>query len=191
MRRWLAAVLMMLLLPLSACSAGETDELQTPMAFRTALLSAGECSFTAQMRVDLEDRLYDVTLECECSADGSARLTVLAPDTIAGISAQLQQGRGTLDYDGMAVDFGLLPQTELAPIAIPALVVAYWREAYIDSAGWEDETLRVTYDNDMDDEQIIVDTWFDAQQTPIYAEVSVDGTVRATIQLTDVTIDGG
>ena len=189
MRRRLLAVLMMLLLPLSACG-GETDDLRVPMGFRAALLAAGTCRFTAQMRVDVQGSLYDLTLDCACDPDGTCAVNVLAPASLEGVRATFDGSGGLLSFDGMAVDFGLLAEQELAPILLPLRMVEYWRGAYILAAGQEEGLLRVSYQDDTSDLDLFVDTWFDGD-TPTYTEISLNGTVAAELRLTEFRLDGG
>lgn len=190
MRRFAFAVLMMLLLPLSACGGGETDPLQAPMDFRTTLLAAESCSFTAQIRADVGDMDFTVCLDCRCFPDGGAEMTVREPETLAGIEAALSQTGGTLEFDGVAVDFGLI-EDRLAPLMLPPLLAEYWRTAYIASAGQEDGLLHVRYEDDRDPESPKLDCWFDGEGLPCYAEFSLGGAVCATLTLTNVTINGG
>lgn len=190
MRRRLLAVPMMLLLLLCACGGGETNDLRTPMDFRAALLAADSVKFTADMQIDVQGRLYDLTLDCVSRADGVTELTVRKPASLEGIRAEISGGSGLLSFDGMAVDFGLLAEPELAPISLPARMVEYWRSAYILAAGQEDGLLRVTYMDDESDTDLEIDTWFDGEE-PIYTEISLNGAVAAELRLTDVQLFGG
>ena len=191
MRRWLSAVLMLLLLPLSACGGGETKLLQIPMAFRAELLNAEGCSFQADMQIRFEDCVYNAKLDCCCNNDGSAELTVLAPETIEGIRASFDGRKSRLEYDGVALDFGLPEDAEFAPIALPVMLARCWRETYILAAGQEEGLLRVSYEDDTDTGGFETDTWFDAALCPVYAEISLRGRVIAEITLTDFSLDGG
>ena len=188
-RRSLLAVLMILLLPLSACGGGETKLLQVPMRFRTALLQKEGCSFQAQMQVRFADCAYDVTLDCRVKEDGSAELTVLAPETIEGIRALLDGERGSLEYEGVALEFGLPKDAEFSPLALPMLLAKAWREAYILSAGQEDGLVLVSYEEDRDG--FTVDTWFDESGSPVFAEICLHDRIIAEITLTDVSLNGG
>lgn len=190
MRRFLIAVLMMPLLLLSACSGGETNELQAPMQLRTELLAAESCSFTAEMQVDVQGRLYQIVLDCICHTDGTSEMTVRSPASLEGVSATLRGSDGLLSFDGMAVDFGLLADSELAPIALPALMAEYWRSAYILASGQEEGRLRVTYQDDFSDDGVLVDTWLE-DGLPVYTEISLNGAVVAELRLSDVQINGG
>ena len=184
------AVLMMLLLPLSACGGGETN-LQTPMTFRSKLLNAEGCSFTADMQVNLDDCVYALSLDCHCSSDGSAEITVLAPETLEGIHASVRSRDGELEFDGAALSFALPENQELAAIGRPGVLSAAWREDYILAAGMEDGWLRVSYENDADASGLQTETWFDSSGRPVYAEITLRGRVVAELTLKDFSLDGG
>ena len=191
MRRFLLAVLMTPLLLLSACSGrGKDDAMQAPMDFRTALLLHGGCSFTVQLRVDVQERLYDFSLACHGADDGSTEITVLAPETIGGIRATIRGETGDLIYDDLSLEFGLLEDTMLAPIELPAVLVACWESAYIESAGSDEGLLHVCYDGDYFGTPLRLDTWFEGG-VPVRAELSLQGKVAAVMKLTDFSFDGG
>lgn len=191
MRHRLLAVPMLLLLLLTACGSGETSKLQAALAFRAALLAADGCRFTAQTQLDVQGSVYGIVLDCESFPDGSATMTVRTPESLEGVTAELSGKSGKLSYDGTAVDFGLFEDESVAPIALPALLAAYWREAYIYAAGPEDGLLRVSLQDDMDPRELTVDTWLDESGRPIYAEITLRGSVIAAITLENFELLGG
>lgn len=171
MRLKLAAVLMILLCLLSACSSKETDHLQAPMDFRASLLQAGACTFQAEITADYGENVYEFTVDCECRTDGTASVTVIEPQSIAGITAKISENGDELIYDGMAVAFDPLAGGNAAPVCTPSLVVDAWANAFIHAAGQEGEWLRVTYERGYDEEQLDVDCWFDEKNIPICTEI--------------------
>ncbi len=46
------------------------------------------CAMTADVRCDRENEVENYTLQCDWNADGSARVEVLAPETLVGIAAE-------------------------------------------------------------------------------------------------------
>ena len=91
MRRRLFAVPMLLLCLLCACAGQRTESLQAPVDFRARLIQAGGCGLRLEGTADVGERVYAFTLDCVCGADGSAELTVLAPETLAEV---IGAGRG-------------------------------------------------------------------------------------------------
>lgn len=138
--------------------------------FRAALVQAGGCSFQAEIIADFGETVESFTVSCEAQADGETNLTILEPETLAGITANVTQAGGKITYDGIMLDFGLLAEEALAPAAAPSLMVACWSGEYISSAGNEDAYYRVSYEKGYDEDVLKVDTWFE-NSLPIYAEV--------------------
>ncbi len=192
MRLKLAAVLMILLCLLSACGSKETASLQAPMDFRSQLLQAGACTFRAEITADYEDAVYDFSVDCECTMDGTATVTVFEPQSIAGITAQIKDGGNELVFDEMAVAFEPLADGNAAPVCAPALTVDAWANAYISAVGSEGEWLRVTYERGYGSEQMIVDCWFDEKNVPICAEICYNNQTVLKLDISQFSfISGG
>ena len=192
MRRTLAAVLMTALCLLTACGSKETDELQAAMDFRAALLQAEGCPFTAAVTADYGDRSYEFTLDCVCRTDGTATVTVCAPQTIAGISASVQQAGAQLEFDGMALDFGTMADGTVSPVSAPIRLCQCWAQEYISAAGMEEENLRVTYEQGYDSETLTADTWFSPENgVPIFAQICYNDQIILKMTLTDFSMNSG
>lgn len=166
---------------LCGCSA-EENVVSQAVEFRAALVQAGGCSYTAQISADFGGTVEEFTVSCRSLADGTTELTILAPETLEGITATVTDSGGKITYEGMAVDFGLLANNSLAPAAAPSLIAACWSSEYIAFAGMEEELYRVTYEKGFDEGALKVDTWFE-NSLPIYAEVCYNNTriLRLTI----------
>ncbi len=168
MRRF-ATLLILFAILLGGCAGSEAAV--TPAAdFRAALVQAGSCRFQAEITADYGDTVQCFTLECQADAEGVLRVTVLAPETIADITATVSEGGGSITYDGMALDFELLANGNVAPIAAPAIAVRCWLSEYIASGGMEKEHYRATYEKDFDEKRLTLDTWFE-NGLPFLAEV--------------------
>lgn len=160
---------MCFILLLGGCGSEESS-VSPAIEFRAALVQAGGCGFEAQIEADFSDSIQRFTVSCAATTDGTTSLTILEPETLAGITATVTEQGGSVTYDGMAAEFGLLANGELAPAAAPALAVLCWTSEYIASAGYEEELYRVTYEKGFDEKLLLVDTWF-KNAIPICAEV--------------------
>lgn len=128
MRRSMLAVLMIGALMLSACGS----EGVRFTAFRDEAARAAAVSVTAAVG--------EYTLAAECTAEG-CRVTVLAPELIAGVSAQTDADGANIIYDGVVISELDSPLEALTPVgALPAAVNAL-REGHIDSVWAEGELL--------------------------------------------------
>ncbi len=188
MRRQMLAVPMMLLLCLlCACGGKAQDPLQAPMDHRAALLARGGCAFTLEAQAQTGDRLWPLRLDCELDQDGNGSVTVLAPESIAGIQAVSREDGTRLEYQGVRLALGTLPGTELAPAGAPGRLVRAWSRDWIASAGQESQGLRVCYE----DGPVTVLTWFDADNLPLRAELAVDGSLCFSAEIRNFTWKAG
>lgn len=187
MRRGLAVLMTMLFLLTAGCKS-ESSPVQAAVEFRAALVQAGGCSFRAEVTADFTDSVVSFTLDCQGEADGTTYLTVTAPETIAGITATVTDSGGTVTYDGMAMDFGLLANGNVIPAAAPAIALCCWTGEYIAYAGQEEAGYRASYEKNFDEKRLNVDTWFE-NGVPIYAEVCYNGTRILKMTISDFTMN--
>lgn len=174
------ALVLAICLLLCGCTATDLA-MNEAIEFRAALVHSGQCSYTAKICADFGETVEEFTLSCRSLADGTTELTILEPQTLAGLTATVTNAGGTVTYDGMAVAFGLLADGALAPAAAPALTVASWSSEYIAYAETLDGSIRVTYEKGYDAAAMQVDTWFE-NSLPIYAEVCYNG--ERVVQMT-------
>lgn len=178
-RRVFLAVPMMLLCLLCACNNKANDPLQAPMDFRAELLAHGGCAFELEALAETDGQSWALTLACGLDAEGSGTVTVLAPESIAGIAAVTDGETGSLVFEDLCLGLGTLPGTELAPAAAPGRLVRAWARDWIASAGTEDGALLACYE----DGSLTARTWFDAEGVPLRAELSIDGRTRFTAEI--------
>ena len=111
---------------------------------------------------------------------------VLAPETIAGITAHVKDSTADVSFDDTQLGLGSLANGRLAPLAAPYVLGQSWAGAYIDSTGTEDGLLRATYRLGYDKQELVVDTWFTEEPfTPQYAEISADGRMVLSIRISN------
>lgn len=171
-RRLVPFILVLVLL--SGCGGKESDSVGEAMAFRTKLLSAKGCAFTGEITADYGDRNYSFTVECEGDQDGNLRFSVTAPETIAGISGQVEAQGGKLTFDDTALDFGLLADGQVSPVTCPYFMVDAWRRAYLSAAGQTEDGLRITFDSSIDASPLSVDLWL-REGVPAFCELAYAG----------------
>ena len=186
-RRILTAVLMTTLCLLCACAGGGNEPLQTPLDFRAEFLSHGGCAFELEAVAETGELCWSLTLACALDEAGSGSVTVLAPESIAGIRAVTDGETGSLTYDGLALGLGTLPDTELAPAAAPGVLARAWAQTWIASAGLEGEETRAVYE----DGGLRVDTWFDVGGVPVRVALALDGQTRFTAEIRNFTWKDG
>ncbi len=183
-RKLLSAILSLLLL--TGCSTGSAPT-QKALDFRTALMEAGGCSFTADIIADYDQRVYNFTVTCNYKTAGSADIMVTAPEEIAGISATVSADTATLEFDGLELEFGQMADGLVSPMEACWLLGQCWNSAYIDSAGADGKLERITYLDGYRSKELTVDTWLDENQTPVHGEITYEGVRRLKLDITDFT----
>lgn len=162
-------IFVLVLLLLTGCGK-KKEPTQKALDFRTNLLQTEGCSFTAKIHADYGEKFYDFTLEAVCSSE-ETKLTVIEPAVIEGISATVTKDGTKIEFDGAALDFGKLANGHVSPVLVPWLLAQCWTAEYISCAGADKDLYRVTYLRGYDDAQLSVDTWFNEESIPVYAEI--------------------
>ena len=161
--------------------------MQTALELRTALLERG-CSFTAEIEAHLADGTAAFTLSCECDPDGTTELEVRAPDSIAGIEATVQSDGQNICFDDVSLNFGLLADGQLAPMAIPQLLYRCWTAEYIREAGKDKDIYSAVYLSGYGDRELAVEQWLSADGTPLYADLWFGVENAASVRIRDFSL---
>ena len=123
-RRSLLICVLMMTLSLSACGGGgggsEAEELA--LTIRGEYLAMTSCAAQAVVTADYGQRVYRYELSAAVNGE-EALLTLTAPETVAGLTARIEEDEGWLEYDGAILETGELAPGGLTPMgAIPALL---------------------------------------------------------------------
>lgn len=132
MRKRLCALMMTLVLPLSACGgkAGGNEAEKTLVEVRGKYLEMTACSGHADLTADYGQRVYTYGIDFSWQREGETLLTLTAPENVAGTTAHIAAGETALEYDGVMLETGPLNGAGLSPVdAIPALLT-YAREGF-------------------------------------------------------------
>jgi hypothetical protein len=164
MKKRLVLLPLLFCLLLGACGNAGRDRFE---AFSARLNQSEALCFTAELKASYPDRQALFTLRYALE-DGVQRVTVLAPDSISGVSARVEAGSTALEYDGLILDTGDLDEYGLTPMsALPLLADALGR-GYAD-AYWTEEDLDAV--ELLYDDSTRVRVWFDAEGLPCRAEI--------------------
>lgn len=133
--------LMMILVLLTGCSGGgqganhSAEELA--LAIRAEYLAMTACAASVDITADYGQRVYEYCVDFTWEKDGETRLTITAPENIAGITARIRGGSSYLEYDGASLETGVLSGTGLSPVeAVPA-ALSYILSGYIGECDFE------------------------------------------------------
>lgn len=140
MRR-VVCTLMMTLVLLTGCSGGgqgaERSAEELALNIRTEYLAMTACRASADITADYGQRVYEYSVDISWQKDGETRLTITAPENIAGITARIQDGKSYLEYDGASIETGILSGTGLSPIEVVPAALNYILSGYIGECDFE------------------------------------------------------
>ena len=177
MRKALLFALMLTLL-LTACGGEEKKDPAAALQAEYAAVASADMEADITCHYDNEVRQY--TLLCAYTPESSL-VTVLAPEDLAGISAEVKAGELILRYDDISLDAVSYSAAAVSPVAVlPSLMEAaaagYGTEVSEESLN-ERQCLRMSCDLS-EDLGTVYTTWFDQETLlPLRSEVCVDGTV--------------
>lgn len=180
MKKLCLSLTLCLCLLMSGCGGREFAKARDNMAQR---LAEAEClSFTANLRAEYEQKTARFTLSYYEDADGG-KVMVLAPQLIAGVTARIQPGSTSLEYDGVCLGTGELDDFGLSPMSALPMLVQALRDGGMNS-GWTESGSTVLELQSTDELRCTV--WFDAAtMVPRQAELSSDGRVKVFAEISD------
>lgn len=181
--RYLMLAAAMLLL--SGCGKQGGGKMDEALAYRASLLSAGGCSFRAEITADYGETVLPFAAQCQAEEE-SVSFTLLEPESIRGITGSVEGKTGKLTFDGQAVSFGTLVDGTVSPAAAPYVLCQSWREGYISAVGQDDAGLRMTVNGTYAGNDLITDTWLDPEKgVPFCAEVCYNGQRILSVQISE------
>ena len=130
-RTGLWVLMITLCLVLSACGGGATGAEQLALDIRGEYLAMEGCTGTLTITADYGQRVYEYGVDLTYRRAGESVLTLTSPEAVAGVTARLENGSGSLEYDGMRVETGPLDENGMSPMdAVPTLM-RYATEGFI------------------------------------------------------------
>lgn len=188
MRKALSIILAFCML-LSGCGAQKNEPVQPALDFRTLVMGAERCAYSAEVEVDFGQRVYRFTVDCSyLPEDGNAEISVTSPDTIAGITATVDGETAQIEFDGTSLELGTMAGGHLAPMQLPQLLGRAWTGDYIVSVAEGDDGWSATYQSGSDDAQFEIVTYFTAQNAPSAAEIYCDDVRVLTAKIDNFSV---
>lgn len=176
------------LLLLAGC-ARRGNSVQKALDFRTDLMAADECTFSADVTADYTDRVYQFSMDCSYDpASNTAGLTVTAPDTISGIAARVDGENAKVQFADASLELGTMAGGQVAPMQLPQLLGCAWTQSYIDAMSREDDGYLVTYRSGYGSDELVIDTYFSSQMSPTRCEIYSDNVCVLAAEIEDFSV---
>ena len=149
-------------------------------------------SYTAAAAVELADEEENVRYTLRFDADAEeTKVTVLAPELLAGVTAHLTADTLKLEYDGLVLDAGGTPGGVSAVTCVPLALRAAgegWlterSEEEIEYGGGTVRALRLCFESEAGGETIQCTLWFGADDAPLRAEIAEKDKITAYMEFT-------
>lgn len=164
----------MIVLLFSGC-ASNNKPLEQGMEFRSRLLSAQGCQFSAVITADYGDEVYTFSTDCRADSTGEIAFCVSQPETLSGISGTVSDTGGTLTFEDTALCFPLLADDQLSPVSAPWIFLKTLRSGCLTSACMEEEWLRLCVDDSYQEDALRLDIWMNEERMPVRSDILYDG----------------
>ena len=180
--------MMTLCLLLCGCGAQEKE----PAAdFRAAYQEMSGCEMTAEVTCDQSGRAWTAVLRSTCVPEGEITVEVLEPLELAGVRAVIREEGWTLEYGDLCLNAGTLSGEDISPAeALPRMMSAL-REGWLleeNDEEWEAVpcTRLALEQTGGAGGEIVTTLWLrQAEGTPLYGEIAVDGETILKARFTD------
>ncbi len=159
----------LLLVILTGC--GNASQLDRGLALRQKLLASDGCQFDCEILSDHIDKLYQFSLQCTGDKEGTLSFTVLAPESISGITGTVAQEKGALTFDEEVLVFPLLAEGEITPVSAPWLMLRALRSGYLAASGTDGELLLLNIDDSYGERPMEINVWVNDQDQPEKCEI--------------------
>ncbi len=158
---------------LTGCSSsgGTQDKL---LQLRNRLEKEPYC-FTAHIQSDFGKVVYDFSLNCQFDTMGNMTFSVIAPESIAGVTGTVSGCGGALTFLDTSVGFPLLAEGELSPVSAPWLLVRGLRSGYLAAWSEKGQQTALTIDDSFSGEPMQVRLILNEAMVPYSAEILWDG----------------
>lgn len=186
MRRFIVPALMISLL-LSACGSGAVQRKVAEQRERFA--AAEEIVFTADITANLGKEVFQCTLSCAASPE-IVTMEVVAPESVAGVRARLENGEAALEYEGISLGIGTAGLDSITPVSAVPLLMSALRSGFMQRCWMErdgEETL-VAEEVYVTDEAALTVWYNESDMAPVACEFSQEGRVILRCEIRGFTL---
>ena len=145
---------------------------------RVSIIGAGQINADMAVRADYGDEVADFDLHFT-GDESSGTITVKAPESVAGFSIIISDGKVNTDFDGVSLYMGEIDELGKTPACAFMTVIEAWKSGYITNSKFElldgIDTVALTA---CVDDTCEVRTWFNKDTLlPVHSELLSEGRV--------------
>lgn len=127
------AVILCITIILCGCKKS-ADTLKDGMELRREILESSGCSFRGTVTADYGEKVYIFQMDCKTDKEGTLQFAVTSPDTISGITGNVDNEGGAITFDDKVLAFQTLADGQVTPVTAPWLMMKTLRSGYIRDA---------------------------------------------------------
>ena len=186
MRKWsVFGLTALLILTLPGC--GREERAGRLAALQEKYAAAAGYTASVLLRLVREQEEVRYTLRVDGDESG-AKVTVLAPELLAGVTAQLGADALTLSYDGLVLDAGGavagLCAANCLPLTLRAVAEGYALEENEEDFADVEQALHVRFESEASGETLYYTVWFSQDDRPLYAEIAKNEEIAIYMEFT-------
>ena len=180
------AILLLVSLLLTGC--GNDAEMERVLALRQKLQTCTSCSFTADITADYGEYLHTFTMDCVMDAQGNVTFTVIAPDSISGITGIITDTGGSITFTEQVLAFPTLADGQITPVSAPWVLMRSLRGGYLRACSNSQSGLSVVIDDTYQEDSLQLDIWLNENDLPIEAEILWQGRRVLSLEVSNLII---
>jgi hypothetical protein len=186
----LTAIFALAVTLLCACAERPESPGDISLGIREEYLGAVRLVVSAEITADYGDRVYDFEIKYTGNAE-AGEISVLSPEQVAGMTAEVSLDSLTLVYGGASLDTGALTSGGLSPAGALPMLISEWQGGHVEYAGREKlggaDTLAI---ETVSGEAVRQKTWFDEKTLlPLKSEISDGGRMVVACVFNNVIIE--
>lgn len=172
---------------LSGCAVPDRNMTKV-LQLREQLIQGNGCAFQGEIVANYGAQIQRFAVECRSDGDGNLQFTVIAPESISGISGEIRSDGGRLTFDDVVLGFPLLADGMLSPVSAPWVFLKALRSGYITSCGKTETGIQVNVNDSYAENALALEIWLNEDETPTYAEIIWQDSRVLSITLEDFQI---
>lgn len=165
---------MLVVVFLSGCTK-ETTALERAMQLRSQLTAGNGCAFDVVVTADYSEHIYQFRMHCQTDRSGDLMFSVVAPETIAGISGIVTTQCGKIVFDDKVLAFDTIVEGNVSPVSAPWLMIKTLCGGYIKACSEDSDGLYIQIDDSYAENSLFMEIWTNGQDLPVRGEILWEG----------------
>ena len=170
----------MCLLLLWGCDGNGT--MDRAVSFRSRFQGSA-CNFRATVTADYGEQLHTFVMDCQSDDQSKLDFTVVAPDSIAGITGWISGDDGFRTFDRNLLAISPLAEGQLSPVCAPWVLINTLRSGYLRYCSEIENGYRLTMNDTYEEQAMAVEIWLDADGIPLAGEILWQGRRILTVSI--------